>query len=364
MKYYIKIKNKQKVSIVVCARNEEKNISELLDAIITQDYDFSYIDVVVANDDSTDNTENILKEYCRNYPFIHYFNVENRQHVRSPKKNALRQAIPRSTGDIILLTDADCVPSKNWISSHIDVYSEYPDTDMVAGFSKTNIKVQRTALICQLYEHLDFLVLMYAAQGAIQAGTPFSCSGQNISYKKASFYAVNGFTGLEKYISGDDVLLMQKFVQNRKNIRFANHLDAGVQTKPINSWRELLNQRARWASNLKPMLTMNPRFFVYLLSCFMCIGLMPFMAFFLYIVNVFFESDYIINSTLLRELDGYTPVQRAYTSDAFWDLVFRMLIYFKLSYFWIWYLLSPFYILTVSVLGIFSFYRWEGRGSD
>ncbi|MCL2064112.1 MAG: glycosyltransferase [Candidatus Cloacimonetes bacterium] len=349
-----------KISIIVCARNEEKNIKYLLEALLKQEYDFSHVEILVANDQSTDETEMILEQYCQKHDFIKSFIVKNRENVRSPKKNALKQAIELSKGDIILLTDADCEPSRNWIKSHVMMYERYPETEMVVGFAKTKIiyddqsphiplRIRKQKTV-SLFEHIDFLILMYAAQGAIQAGHPFSCSGQNLSYKRSSFYAVDGFDKIDQYVSGDDLLLMQKFVKNGKIIKFAAFRDAFTETNPIVSWKALINQRARWASNLKAMYNMNIKFFIYLLSCFFCMGLMPFFVFFLYLFKVFMDTRFI---NYIEKTTYHTQPPHANEDNCPLPLSISVLAF--------WYIICPFYILTVSVLGIFSFFKWKDR---
>ena len=341
----------QRVSIIICARNEEMNIRRVLDALLVQDYDYSFLEIIIANDQSTDKTGEILKEYCDKHSFIKSFTVINRDLVKSPKKNAVKQAINIALGEIILLTDADCLPTKNWIKSHISMYDKYPETDMVVGFTKTDtsndgLRINndhikplplKLSLLKYKFEHIDFLILMFAAQGAIQAGHPFSCSGQNLSYKKESFLSVQGFDNIDKFISGDDLLLMQKFVKNKKTIKFASYAEAYTVTLPVNSWRELINQRARWASNLKVMPKMNTNFFIYLLSCFICIGLLPFFAIYIYIIKIFIDDLYL----------------RHALND--WGLKYKFI-----DIFW-WYIISPFYILLVTLLGIFSVFKWKDR---
>ena len=339
------------VSIIICARNEEKNIKNLLDSLLHQDCHKENLEIIVANDQSEDDTQKILDEYTSKYSFIKSFHVQNRDKAHSPKKNALKQAIDKASGDIILLTDADCVPTEKWVLSHLLMYQKYPETDMVVGLSKTNIKNNNsqseigTTKLCQIFENIDFLILMFAAQGAIQSGHPFSCSGQNLSYRKKSFYDVSGFAGLESYISGDDLLLLQKFVKQGKTIKFAAFKDAFTETIPTNSWKELLNQRARWASNLKAMLKMNIRFFIYLLSCFICIGLMPFIAIFLYVI---------------KALNDYSFIKLALNKWEFYEILHPN-TEFNISPLLIWFVISPFYMMIVTILGIFSIFKWKDR---
>ena len=335
MKQGIDFLNKKQVSVVVCARNEEKNIKNLLEALVKQDYDLNYMEIIIANDQSTDQTEQILKEYCEKYFFITYINVKDRGKVVSPKKNALKQAISQAKGEIILLTDADCVPSTNWISSHIGIYTEDPETDMVVGFA--GIKTPDHTM-CRIFEYVDFMILMFAAQGAIQAGSPFSASGQNLSYKKSVFDDLNNFEGLEQYISGDDLLLLQKFVKNKKKVQFASYINSFTETQPVSSWRELFNQRARWASNMKAMPKMNFKFFIYLISCFVCIGILPFASLMLYAVKVFCDMYFILHAIKLYRFDQFDK----------YSLV-------------LWVIFSPFYVLIVTFRGICSIFEWKDR---
>ena len=347
MESRVNVTQKLAVSVIVCARNEEKNIKSVLEGIIAQDYDLSFVEVIVADDQSTDSTEKILQTYSNDFSFIKYFTVSGRERAKSPKKNALTQAINMAKGDIILLTDADCVPTKNWISSHVSTYNLYPETEMVAGLSKTKPKELSVAPLYQQFEYIDFLVLMFAAQGAIQSGSPFSCSGQNLSYRKESFYGVSGFRGVENYISGDDVLLMQKFVSRKKVVKFACYANAYTETLPINSWKELINQRARWASNLKRMFGMNFKFFVYLVSCFVSIGLLPFYGLFTLLIRMFFDEIFIKNALFHWEMEH--------------SIVKNKLSALSESLFLRWYLISPIYILVVTVFGTFSLFKWKGR---
>ena len=366
---------RHRVSVVVCARNEGMNISGVLDAVLGQDYDMSRLEIIVANDGSRDETESILQRYSEEFGNIKYFNVVGREKVKSPKKNALKQAIRMATGDIILLTDADCVPTANWVSSHVAVYEQQPDTEMVAGFSKTRVEDMRDLELCQRFEHFDFLVLMFAAQGAIQSGRPFSCSGQNLSYRRDSFYNVGGFDRIEHQVSGDDVLLMQKFVRYKKVIRFAAYPTAFTETGGISSWKALLNQRARWASNLKMMFKLNIKFFLYLISCFLFLGIIP-----IIITGMVaaFIVRLLINPIPLSTYEVYLIIFlfmllfRYHTDYVFIkNGLFNWGLFDKMTYInnknkkrrclVEWFLISPIYIVVVTFMGLFSIFRWRNR---
>ena len=63
------------VTVIIPAYNEEKYICKCLESVVHQN--FADYDVMVVNDGSSDNTENIIKEYKNEYSFINYFNKEN-----------------------------------------------------------------------------------------------------------------------------------------------------------------------------------------------------------------------------------------------------------------------------------------------
>ena len=55
------------VSVLISARNEEANLSALLESLLKQDYQGDW-DIWIANDRSTDNTQNILESYAEKFP--------------------------------------------------------------------------------------------------------------------------------------------------------------------------------------------------------------------------------------------------------------------------------------------------------
>lgn len=359
----------ENVSIVCSARNEEKNIIHLLEAIIHQNYQLDHIQLVIINDASTDGTLDVLKSYQSRFPDFIILNSENRESSKSPKKNALSQAMKHAKYNIILSVDADCIPEKNWINGMVDTYKKYPETDMLVGFSQTDThsyyreaqiagkSIFSCRKISQIFEYFDFLVLMFATSGSIHANRYFSCSGQNLSFRKSSFESVGGYTQIMHLISGDDLHLMQLFRKNKKIIRFAHHIHARVQTRACESMGKLINQRSRWASNMKYMLVSNPEFFVYLLSVFFVLTLIPLLLFLdfrialsLMIIKLFFDAMFIRVSYKKFYLGAHDLTKNQGISRL--NLV---------SSFLFWSIFQVFYVLLVSVFGALSLFVWKDR---
>ena len=97
-----------KVSVIVCARNEETNISDFLHTLLNQDY--PCYEVIVVNDGSEDATQLVLEKYAQQNKNLYITFVPCEARVISSKKLALTIGIKAAQSEYILLTDADCRP--------------------------------------------------------------------------------------------------------------------------------------------------------------------------------------------------------------------------------------------------------------
>lgn len=328
------------VSVIIAARNEEKNIVRILTALVNQSYSANLYEIIVANDDSSDGTAHIVTEFSRKWNQVKLLNVKDREKAKSPKKNALSQAIEIARGEIILLTDADCMVGNRWIETML---ANFDEADMVVGYSRTKLDNWKAANSAQKFEHFDFLVMFYAAAGAISAGKVFSCSGQNISYRKSAFEEVGGFAKINHLISGDDVNLMQLFRQIGKKIRFAFSSPSYAFTQPVSSWKQLLSQRSRWASNMKWQIGLNPEFFFYLVSAFLVV-ILPIILLF----NNWLLAVLIIILRFIFEINLIKKGLQKFGEKKN-----------KLNFYPLWFILQPLYFIVVACLGAFSIFNWK-----
>ena len=74
-------------------------------------------------------------------------------------------------------------------------------------------------------------------------------NGANSCFNKSVFLEQKGFSGNERIASGDDIFLLEKIISKYpKGVAFIKSQDAIVLTKSENTWRELINQKIRWAA--------------------------------------------------------------------------------------------------------------------
>ena len=192
------------VSIIVCARNEQRNLQDYLHALLTQDY--PSFEVIVVDDGSEDDTSIILEQMTHRWPNLYRTFVPQGARVLSSKKLAITIGIKAANYDYILLTDADCRPqSKHWIREMLAPFAD-DSVELVLGCSPY---FENDTLLSSLisYDTL-FIALQYMAFARV--GRPYMGVGRNMAYRKATFFAHNGFQGLLSERSGDDDLFVNK----------------------------------------------------------------------------------------------------------------------------------------------------------
>ena len=248
-----------KVSVIVAARNEANSVGTLLEDLTNQNWPADQREIILVDDGSTDGTGDIVRQY--NDRGVMVIRIDEPPPGVAPKKFALARGIAESTGEFIVTTDADCRVSPSWIAAMIRCFDA--ETGIVAGYSRVQTG-DKPGFVTQ-WEAMDFLGLMAAAAGAIGAEMPMGASGQNLAYRRQAYEDAGGFTRLMHRPSGDDVLLLQRIVRTTQwRCRFCKEPDSFVSTRPCSTFRALLQQRMRWASNASAWRLLSPVFSSYL----------------------------------------------------------------------------------------------------
>ena len=209
-----------RVSVLIAARNESAGIRATLDSVLDQDYAGVW-DVWVADDRSTDDTPQIL-EY------------------------AISKMIEACEGDILCLTDADCIVQREWLTGILREFE--PGIELVAGHSYIpTVPGKSPFIICM--QAVETLIYRVAGTAGLAMHLPLTSTGNNLAYRKDFFKSVNGFENVIKIQSGDDDLLMQKLATDRPfAMRYCITPSTFVTTNGKETLKELWEQRKRWAS--------------------------------------------------------------------------------------------------------------------
>ena len=234
-----------KVSILISARNEAVGIRETLDSVLAQDYRGEW-DVWVADDRSDDETPAILAEYVAKNPRLHVLTIKEIPEGVSPKKHALSLLIEACEGEILCLTDADCLVKPTWVTGIVAEFE--PGIELVAGHSYIpTVPGKSSILICM--QAIETLIYRVAGTAGLAMRLPLTSTGNNLAYRKSFFKSVHGFDNVIKIQSGDDDLLMQKLAADRPwAMRYCIAESTFVTTNGKETLKELWEQRKRWAS--------------------------------------------------------------------------------------------------------------------
>ncbi|QTD38887.1 glycosyltransferase [Polaribacter batillariae] len=340
-------KPKTSFSVIIPFRNEAKNLPNLLKSISLLNYPKELVEFIFVDDASSDNSlviiERVLDTISRKSEItrtnIHV--IKNVRTTNSPKKDAITTAISIAKNSWILTTDADCILPENWLTT-FDNFIQQKKPKMVVA--PVNYKVKHGFL--EQFQLLDFISLQASTIGGFGIHFPFLCNGANLGYKKESFLKLNGFSGNNTIASGDDIFLFEKFIENdKKSVKFLKSRNAMVTTFPVKTWKDLINQRVRWASKTSKIKDYKVKL----------IGVLIFFTNLMVLFSLFY-----FDSVLLKLF----PITLKISIDL---CLFMPTINFykhkKSGY--KWYVLCsffyPFFSVFIVLKSLFSKYNWKGR---
>ncbi len=335
---------KDKVSVIMAVRNEAANLPKLLQALYCQSIEKDDYEIIVIDDNSSDNTPDIILEHQHNYP-----DVQLIYHRQSPgqqgKKAALQTALSMAKHPIIMQIDGDCIPSKEWIAIGRSYFAD-SEVQMVLGA----VNISPYIKFKERFQALELLSLVGSGVGAMAQGRALMSNGSNLAFRQSVLaHLPEGFyqTG---QASGDDMFLMMHVAKSfgPDAIVYVKDLLHVVVTPPEKSWQVLWQQRLRWVSksgsyrdgfvlfvsfvvffqNLL-LLALLPLWLVWPVYGVWCLGVLVLKAF--------------VDFVLLRDVAKF---YKQHTLLKYYPLIF---------------LVYPFFIVGTAIFGQFLHFDWKGR---
>ena len=230
------------VSIVVAARNEESNIRNCIQSLSKSIYSVDKYEIIVINDRSTDGTKEILEKLKNETTNLKVVDIisESQKGNLAGKPGAIAIGISEASGEIIMMTDADCVVNPNWIKNVVNEFSD-EDVGLVASF--TNVVGNR---LFDRIQAIEWAYLHTMASAGIGLKQPLGCYGNNLSVRKKSYDSVGGYNKI-KFSVTEDLALLQAIFHSGKKVRYLTKADADVDTLPCLTFKDYILQRHRWA---------------------------------------------------------------------------------------------------------------------
>lgn len=329
-------------TIILPIRNEEANVENLLIQFDHQSYPKSQYEVIVVDDNSEDNSSNIVKSLVDkvSYKLIY---LDSKEQIG--KKSSITKGVLNATNDIIITIDGDCSVGYHWLKSHASSYIK-EETVMIAG----PVVMFGDSLVAD-FQLVEFSSLIGVGAAALNSGNPLTCNGANMSYRRKVFLEVNGYHGNEHIPSGDDEFLLQKIASKYpKGIQFLKNKQAIVRTPAKENFIELMNQRLRWSSKWKYHKGLFPK-----------------------LSSLYFFLDYLVylvaGVIILSKGGQFNLYLTIVALRVLFDLIFIVSLsrFFELSLFktifigFILHVIYPVFVAFLGLASIFGTYSWKGR---
>ncbi len=235
------------ISVIIPARNEAQNISNILNDILKQNYTTDLFEIIVIDDNSEDDTHEICLHLAENNLQLKVYKLNELLENTSTtvyKKRAIEVAVELAKGTLIITTDADCRVQKNWLRS-IATFYEKEKPKLIAA----PVCFQNDSTRFEKFQALDFCGMQAITGASLNMEMFNMANGANLAYEKQAFLDVNGYQYIDDKASGDDMLLVYKIAKKfSDNVKFLKDKNAIVFTEPQKTMSDFLQQRFRWTS--------------------------------------------------------------------------------------------------------------------
>lgn len=334
------LRQAKKVSVLIAARNEGKNIEKLLQSLYNQTFDKENFEVIIVDDHSDDDTLGISESFKVSHPEM---SLKLLKATGSGKKQAISQALHAADNEVVIVTDADCELPAKWIEKMLAFYIA-KDLKMLLG----PVLLSPADTLFEKLQVLEHMSLIASTAGSAAIGMPVMCNGANMMYDRKSALNVEKDRTDMKLASGDDMFLMEQFIARygSKAIGFFLNREVIVKTATMPNLKAFFRQRTRWTSktkaytNWKIIATALTVFLFNLSIVFFFVAgfFMPvFWAF--YVLYVIMKT--LIDYPIIRRISAFMKQKKL----KFWTLPLEFIY--------------PFYVVFTAIAGMFAKVRWK-----
>ena len=230
------------ISVIIPARNEEQNIVSCISSISNNNYPNNMYEIIVVNDRSTDRTGFLLNSLLDKIENLKIINIDDEiaEINLFGKTGALQAAIDIAKGEIVLMTDADCIAPEHWIYTTMCYFSKY-DIGLLPSF----IHVKGEKIFDKL-QSLEWIYLNTMGSAGVGLGAHVGCFGNNLSFRKSDMDLIGGYRKIEFSVTEDLALLNAMYKINKK-VLYPVNCNNIIDTKPCLTLSEYFRQHQRWA---------------------------------------------------------------------------------------------------------------------
>lgn len=203
------------VSVVICSYNREKFLPGALNSLINQTVDKNKYEVIIVNNNSTDNTEKISKQFINENKELNVsYSVEKNQGLSYARNRGIEEA----KGEIISFIDDDAIARDDYVENLINTFDQYPEYGALGGkvipiFSNKKEPVWMSQYIQGVVSKVDY----GEKTKTFNKKYPTGC---NMAFRKELFEKYGGFN-TDLVYRGDDKYVFYKLKKNKVRILYA-----------------------------------------------------------------------------------------------------------------------------------------------
>lgn len=228
------------ISIILPVRNEAASLAACLESLVQQNYPADLFEIILVDDHSTDETFSIAEKIAAKNPMIRLL---RNSETEKGKKAAISKAIEIARGELIAATDGDSVSGTNWLNAIASVFSNEKIV-----FASGPVSYFRNQTLIRDFLQTELISIQLLSGGTAAMGFPILANGANMAYRRSFFLEAGGYQH-DDYVSGDDMMLLQKAKRfSPSGIAYIRGDGAIVKTASVPSFSEAVSQRARWLS--------------------------------------------------------------------------------------------------------------------
>ena len=253
------------VSVLIPARNEEINIKRCLYSLIDQSY--KNLEIIVLDDDSDDQTYDVVKNISKNYKSIKLVKGEPKMIGWTGKNWACNQLSKYANGDFLLFVDADTKLQKNTIAETVNEMNNN-DVDLISLFPNrvTNTAIDKIISVTIGWFIFSCLPIIFSNKNPIFS----SAFGQFLLFRKGAYFSIGGHESVKDKIL-DDFELGRLITKRGYNLNVLDGTER-ISTFSYSTEKEALEGLSK---SIFPFFNNKLIPFLILLILFLSMGLIP-----------------------------------------------------------------------------------------
>ena len=263
-------KSRPGVTVVICARDEEKYLMDCLMSLSTQDYPNDKYSIILVDHLSKDGTGELMDYYASYSPVpTRVIHITEEDPVLKGKVHALDVGLSQVETEYVLLTDGDCIVPETWISTLMAHFTE--SMLAVGGFVTVGrLGTQDTAVArLQHVDHRYYLGMLCGLAGLRAPGSkhphvrdslppfvrrivsrmrPAFCIGNNLAFRMSVYREIGGYRAVGPSLVEDYALMNALSRRSKKHLAIIKDPGARVITTPEKDLHSLWRQKRRWGT--------------------------------------------------------------------------------------------------------------------